>query len=226
MFVNRAKYWVSGLAVAAVLLLSASSSSAISFTMAGADGQDVVANDQVSVTVSMDSEGLTGITLLSIGVLFDDTRLSYNQAASSTSSYILYSSTAKNGGQYLSAAATCGGGYPGGGAGCDLRVGIPNQINIDYLAPDLQVGTGATNVGTGNDLLVTLIFDVLDPANGGSAAISLSQTAPGNVIGVAGGSAVANLFGSGSVNVVPEPTTALLVGLGLAGLGVAGRRRV
>jgi len=88
-----------------IFFFSAASASAISFTLAGANGQDVVANDQVSVTVSMDTEGLTGITLLSIGVLFDDTRLSYNQAASSTSSYILYSSTAKNGGQYLSAAA-------------------------------------------------------------------------------------------------------------------------
>ena len=208
-----------------IFFFSAASASAISFTLAGANGQDVVANDQVSVTVSMDTEGLTGITLLSIGVLFDDTRLSYNQAASSTSSYILYSTSAKNGGAYLSAAATCGGGYPGGGAGCALRVGTTNQVNIDYLAPDLQVGTGATNVGTGNDLLVTLIFDVIAPANPGSAAISISQTSPGNVIGVVGGSVAATLAGSGSVNVVPEPTTALLVGLGLAGLAVAGRRK-
>ncbi|HIL80307.1 MAG TPA: PEP-CTERM sorting domain-containing protein, partial [Myxococcales bacterium] len=61
----------------------------------------------------------------------------------------------------------------------------------------------------------------------GFASIALSQTAPGNVIGQPGGTSTTGTLnsGAGGVNIIPEPTTALLVGLGLAGLGVAGRRR-
>jgi hypothetical protein len=33
------------------------------------------------------------------------------------------------------------------------------------------------------------------------------------------------LIGSGGVNIIPEPTTALLVSMGLVGLGIAGRRK-
>ncbi len=35
---------------------------------------------------------------------------------------------------------------------------------------------------------------------------------------------VMGFSGSGAVTITPEPTTALLIGLGLVGLGVAGRR--
>ncbi len=211
---------ISSLLVMALLAFSASTASAISLTLAGANGQDVAQNSQVSVTLSLDTEATTGITLLSIGVLFDDTRLTYNQGASSTTSYILYGG--KGGGGYLNALATCGGGYgtPGAGSGCSLRVNTTNQVNVDYVSVDLANGTQ----NTGTVQLVTLVFDVGTTL--GSAAISLSQTAPGNVIGQPGGtSTTGTLNGSGSVNVIPEPTTALLVGLGLAGLGVAGRRR-
>ena len=218
LFVNRGKNWVAALAVASLLLLSASSASAISLTLAGANGQDVVGGEQFSVTVSLDTESTTGITLLSIGVLFDDTRLSYNQGASSTTSYILYGG--KGGGGYMKANGTCGGYPQSAPAGCSLRVNTTNQVNVDYVSTDLSNGTQ----NTGSVQLVTLVFDVL--AAPGTAAITLSQTSPGNVIGQpGGGSTTGTLLGDGSVNVIPEPTTALLVGLGLAGLGVAGRRQ-
>ena len=131
MFVNRAKNWVAGLAVAAVLMLSASSASAISFTLGGADGQDVTPGDSVSVTVTLDTETTTGITLMSIGVLFDDTRLSYDQNASTTTSYILYGG--KGGGGYMKASDTCGGYPQTAPAGCSLRVNTTNQVNVDYV---------------------------------------------------------------------------------------------
>ncbi|MCS5638009.1 MAG: PEP-CTERM sorting domain-containing protein [Myxococcota bacterium] len=197
----------------------AGSASAISFTTAGNDGQDVTPGQQVAVTVTLDTEATLGITLMSIGVLFDDTRLSYNQAASSSSSYILYGSGKGN--NYMTAASTCGGYPQTPPAGCQLAV--PGQVNVDYVSTSLTNGTGSTNVGVA--LLVTLVFDV--GATPGFASIALTQSGAGNVIGQPGGASTTATLnsGGGGVNVIPEPTTALLVALGLAGLGIAGRRK-
>jgi hypothetical protein len=219
------RIFVINVLVTALLAFGATSASAISITLAGANGQTVTTGDQVTVTMTLDTEATVGITLLSIATLFDNAQLSYNQAASSSnngSGYILYDALAKGGGGYMSAASTCGGGFgsPTAGAGCQLA--LPGQVNADYVNGDLTNGTGAGNAGVA--LLATLVFDVTGTS--GFASIALSQTAPGNVIGQPGGtSTTGTLAGSGGVNIVPEPTTALLVGLGLAGLGIAGRRR-
>jgi len=227
------RIFVSSMLAMALMVFSAASASAIALTLGGANGQIVANGDQVSITVSLDVEGATGITLLSVGVDFDNTRLSYNKGASSTASYTLYNAnTAAKGqpsnGEYLQAASTCGG-YPGGGTGCSLWVGVTDQVNVDFISTDLNLGTsqgtGAT-AGQGNTsggVLATLIFDVIGTS--GVANIGISITSPGNVIGLPGGaSGTASLAGSGTV-VIPEPTTALLVGLGLMGLAVAGRRQ-
>ena len=172
------------------------------------------------LTVMLDTEATTGITLLSVGVLFDDTRMLYRQDLSSTTSYILYGG--KGGGGYLRANGTCGGGpgSPTAGDGCSLRVNTTNQINIDFVSTDLSNGTQNTGSGI---LLATLVFECLPGF--GSAAVTLSQTSPGNVIGQPGGtSTTATLLGSGNCCgfPVPEPSTAILFGLGLAGMA-AGR---
>ena len=190
----------------ALLTFSAGTASAILFTLAGADGQGVLAGDQVSVTVTMDTQSTLGITVMSAGVLFDDTRLSYNEGASSTTSYLLYGG--KGGGGYLKAAQTCGG-YPGGD-GCQLA--LPGQVNVDYVSVDLSNGTQNSGVV----MLVTLVFDVIAPQNDGSAFIELTSTAPGNVVGQPGGGSIMPAIDSGvGLVVVPEPAIA---GLALAAI--------
>jgi len=197
-----------GLISIALPLLVASAASAISFTLAGANGQAVTVGDQVTVTVTLDTEATLGITLLSIGVLFDDTRLAYNKAASSATSYMFYGIGTKGSpNNFLTASATCGGfpspnGYYSSSGSCEIRVGTTNQVNLDFVSNDLAVGTSSANTGVA--LLATLVFDVLD--NAGSAAIGLSQTSPGNIIGQpGGGSTTATLLGSGSVCINPIP---------------------
>ena len=204
------------LLAAALLSVSAGTASAILFTLGGADGQEVAAGDQVSVTVTMDTQETVGITVMSAGVLFDDTRLTYNPGASSTVSYVLYGG--KGGGGYLKAAQTCGG-YPGAtaGAGCDLA--LDGQVNVDYVSVDLTNGTQNSGVV----MLVTLVFDVIDPQNDGSAFIELTSTSPGNVVGQPGGGSVDPSLDSGTGNVVvPEPAIA---GLALAALITVGGLR-
>jgi len=211
------RIFISKLLVAgALFFFSASSASALAISLGGLGGT-VTSRDTVSVTVTIDTEALNGITLLSVGVLFDDTKLTYNKGASSATSYALYLGGGSRG--YLTASSTCGG-YPTDGTACSLRVGLTNQVNIDYVSTALLTGT----VLNGAWLAATLVFDVVE-GSGGTAAVSLTTSSPGNTIALAGGAqGTATLTGAGVVN-VPEPTTALLIGLGLAGLGVAGRRR-
>lgn len=210
------RIFISKLLVAgALFFFSASSASALAISLGGLDAT-AAPGGTVSVTVTIDTETLTGITLLSVGVLFDDAKLTYNKGLSSATSYNLYGG--RGGGGFLAASSTCGG-YPTDGTACSLRVGTTNQVNIDYVSADLTNGTA----NTGSFLAATLVFNVIGTS--GTAAISLSTSSPGNTIALGGGAqGTATLSGAGVVN-IPEPTTALLIGLGLAGLGVAGRRR-
>jgi hypothetical protein len=192
------RLFIINLIAVGLLTFTAGTASAVSLTLAGADGQTVGIGDQVTVTMTLDTEATVGITLLSIGVLFDDTRLVYrpdlstsNGAGSATGApltgngYILYDAGAKGGGAYLAAAITCGGGYgsPTAGAGCQLA--LPGQVNADYVNGDLSNGTGAGNVGIAQ--MATFVFEVIADAPDGVAFIDLTQTAAGNVIGQPGG---------------------------------------
>jgi len=200
------RFFITNLLATALVVFAAGSASAIGLTLAGANGQLVGVGDSVTVTVTLDAD-VTGIVLISTGVLFDDTILSYNQGASSSPTYILY----VNGKTPYMTPAT----NPP-----ELRIGTTNQVNVDWTATSLTAGSG----GTGVELLATLVFDVIAVGDG-VADIGLSITSPGNIVQLAGGiNTTATLSGAGTV-ITPEPTTALLVGLGLLGLGVAGKRR-
>jgi hypothetical protein len=201
------RFFITNLLATAMVVFAAGSASAISLTLAGANGQLVAVGGQVSVTVTLDTEATTGLVLLSTGVLFDDAILSYNSGASSSPTYILYVNGKT---PYMQPASN----PP------ELRFGTTNQVNVDWVATNLTTGSG----GTGVELLATLVFDVIGDGDG-TADIGLSITSPGNIVQLAGGvDTTATLNGAGTV-ITPEPTTALLVGLGLLGLGVAGRRR-
>ena len=194
-----------------LLVLGAASASAFATTMTSnySNGTVLTTGDTVSVTVNFDSEGVAGISLLSVSVLFNDTIMSWDQGASSSPSYALYVSGGK-GNQYLVPATT----------NLTLRTGTSDQILLDWQNTALPGG----NRDPGSFDMATLVFSVTDTGSG-LAAFTLSNSSPGNILQLSDGSNPVNAV-SGDFDVVtPEPTTALLVGLGLAGLGVAGRRR-
>lgn len=72
--------------------------------------------------------------------------------------------------------------------------------------------------GSGPVVFGQISFAAVSP---GTIAINISE-AGGAVVG-AGGAILP--YTTTGITIVPEPTTALLVGLGLVGLGVAGRRK-
>jgi hypothetical protein len=89
-------------------------------------------------------------------------------------------------------------------------------------APGTLVGlahgsTSGTSEAAGPDLATVIRFQVV-----GTGTFQLSQSLSGN--SVINGGADAPDLGPGYLVVVPEPGTALLMGLGLAGLAAAGRR--
>ena len=159
-----------------------------------------------------------GIQLLSVGVLFDNTIFSYvpqSLAASGTPSYILYFNA---GGMPAMITQLIAQQDP-----WQLWPGLvppgQSQVNVNW-ADSTFVGTVATALGikiAGIRLQVIAQGDT-------EGEVVLSSTAGGNVLQVAG--VVQPLPVTGSFTVyTPEPTTALLVGMGLLGLGIAGRRR-
>ena len=194
-----------------LLVLGAASASAFATTMSSnySNGTILTTGDTVTVTVNFDSEGAADISLLSVSVLFNDTIMSWDQGASSSPSYALYVAGGKAN-QYLIPAST----------NLTLRTGTSDQILLDWQNTALPGG----NRDAGSFDMATLVFNVAN-VGAGLAAFTLSNSSPGNVLQLQDGSTPVNAV-SGDFDVVtPEPTTALLVGLGLAGLGVAGRRR-
>lgn len=126
------------------------------------------------------------------------------------------------------------------------QVGPPTAgllTNIGPALADVGVGTGKVEIIAGIDLFDTYVAQLFqDPGqdgNPGTVQFSAIFEAVGagitNAIigtgvdldGVAAGPGgpIGSNNGGVTVTVVPEPGTALLMGLGLAGLGLAGRRQ-
>ena len=201
------RHFLVAVVVALTFAFSASMASAFTTNMFY-DGPDTIeVGDTVTILVNFDTEGAADISLLSVSVLFNSSMVSYDEGASSSPSYALYTPGGKAN-QYLIPAST----------NMTLRTGTSDQILLDWQNTALPGG----NRDPGSFHMATLVFRVSDIGDG-VAAFTLSNSSPGNILQLSDGSNPTNHV-SGHFT-IPEPSTALLVGLGLAGLGVAGRRR-
>jgi len=204
--------------VAALLLFTAAGASAWQVRDTSSEyGTSINVGDTVTVTIDLNTDGGTDLFALGVGFLFEGSGFTYDQGASSTNTYLLYT-TAKN--PYLIPASTCGG---VSGAGCDTYLTNPNQVQLDFVSSAVGTGAGVPAASVGFENLATLVFTATTPGTYGF--LFSFDPVTGGVLGLGDGSTESLTLGAGgSVTVVPEPTTALLFGLGLIGLGVAGRR--
>jgi hypothetical protein len=206
------------LLAAALVMFSVASASAYQMNLvATTPTTGVAVGGLVSFDVFLNTEGQSDILAISTSFTFDPTVVAYRADLSGAEDYYPLYAPAGKGGTYLyptfNPPAPWGGTLPA----------IGGQINVDFTEANLARTTAtATNL-----YLATLTFEVVGPGQSagewgfGKGGNTFSTgTPPANVAGTL---AFAN--GDAGINVIPEPTTALLVGLGLVGLGVAGRRR-
>ncbi len=213
---------ITNLLATAMLLFGAASASAYAMSMSTTyDGVSILGpSDTVTVQIFLDTQGNPdGIIAFSMGVEFDPGVLAYDQGASSSATYMLYVNGKT---PYITPLGCCA-----GGSGPNVWGLAPQQVNIDWGSTAL--GTGSVAPGAGGGLLATLVFHVVGAGDGVGEIFFNYQSNRGNTFAV--GTGVVEVIdqvalSGGPINVLtPEPTTALLVGLGLVGLGVAGRRR-
>jgi hypothetical protein len=201
----------------AMLLFGASSASAYAFNMeqngGPGTGTNVAPSDVITMDIYLDAD-ISGTPAFQLAILFDDDgMMQYDEAASTTASYILY--TGGKGATYLVPGQTrpplWGGTQQPG----------KQQVNVNYLENSLGFASA-----TGSDIWIAqLVFHVASLGDG-SSTIELTLLGNGSTVVSVGGADISSTTGiSGSYTFVPEPTTALLIGFGLVGLTLAGRRR-
>lgn len=187
----------------AMLFVSAATASAVSFTFgpavgASGPGGTILPGDNVSIDLFFDTE------TENLQAFF----LQVNHAGTTASSAAVE--------PFL---------FVGGVVGTPLGAPVPNSAAGGNATGQFVITVGAPgsfNPGSGD-----VKFGSINLVNVAAGTISIDISEAGGAVGGPGGQdlVAAGLVTFDSITVVPEPTTALLVGLGLVGLGVAGRRK-
>lgn len=160
-----------------------------------------------TVEVWLDTEGAADIVLLSFGVSFTEPGLAFVPAASSTVSYLFYT-TAKL--PYLQRVGVC----------CEFAPGRTDVVDFGYTTT--QIGQGVPTGGRAQ--LGTLVFDAVLPLGGPPLVDGVFDLSLGHVLQLGDGSTPPLDFQV--TYAIPEPAPGALVGLGLVALSlVHGRRR-
>ncbi len=207
------------LASVAILFVAASASASVSFsataTTNGTSLNSLVVGNTVTLNIRISSTGTPAVFGLGAAVEGYSSVASF-QSGNAVTGYlfeiVIPAVGAFNGLDNLA-----------GGALAENAAGFVQIANSASLTG--RAGTGAQDAGLNglaSDAQFRVTFMVTAP---GSATITVGgNSALGNVTVLAGGLTEAINNASIAITVIPEPGTALLMGLGLAGLAAAGRR--
>ncbi len=180
-----------------------------------ADAPFTTIGDLVSYDVYLDTQGQSNIILFSASLTYDPSVVNYRPDLSDAEDYYpLYSpAVGKGNPTWLVPATDPPGLWPSPPPGLE-------QINVDFL----EVNLNPTTATATDQYLGTLTFELVGP---GTSAMSWSLDNEGNIFVVDQVGIQTDIAPQVSMVVVwaPEPTAALLVGMGLAGLGLRARRR-
>lgn len=204
----------------ALLLLGASNASALGFQMElnpGSVTPSTVLAGSETVIVDIYMDAGAGLGFITVSILYDDIGiLTYQPGSSNMPSYILYTPGAGTASATYMIPNVNPPGYWNG-----INQPGKRQIQIEYLEPAF----GSATATASHLWIATVVFHVTGP---GVVDMNLTLNANGTIVeayanDVAGSYTTSGAFTFG--HAVPEPTTALLIGFGLVGLTMAGRRK-
>ncbi|MBW1883823.1 MAG: PEP-CTERM sorting domain-containing protein [Deltaproteobacteria bacterium] len=202
------RLFIVDLLIAGLLLFSASSASALALSLVAMTGTTLNIGENVTMELRLDTEGETNLTSLfaSVG---NDNPGTFPFVSGTSPGQILFNTSTFEGVARVSQPVA------------DVPGDAPGRVRAASFATSNPTGSG---VSSANQLLATLTFIAtgLGVANIVPLLIVGSDEVTVNQISVTGSVRIA---GPVSITVIPEPSTALLMGLGLAGLAGAGRCR-
>lgn len=208
------RLFISVLATAAMFFV-ASTAGAVEFTIVGPNSATVLFGESVTIDIVLTNTSATSVNGLGASV----TNYGANEfvSGSAVSTYL---------NAICVAPGACFGGLSNlaGPALSESSIGTNgNRVQI-ALSASLSPVVGAPNTDQGLDNGVgTAMFRVTFTAVE-SANIEIGTSYQGDGVIIPGGDSIQAQGDTFALTVVPEPGTALLMGLGLAGLAAAGRR--